>query len=51
MLKNIGRVSVTGNRYLILRILHRQSAINDSLAPKPTPKPSPNPTTNPNRNP
>jgi len=28
-------------------IAYRQSAINNSLAPKPTPKPNPNPTSNP----
>jgi len=37
-------------------IVHRQSAINNKLAPKPTPKPNPNgtltlPNPNPNRSP
>jgi len=27
-----------------LGIVHRKSAINNKLAPKPTPKPNPNPT-------
>jgi len=36
------REPVTGPRSL--GIVHRQSAINYKLAPKPTPKPNPNPT-------
>jgi len=36
------RVPATGT--LSPRIAYRQSAINNSLASKPTPKPSPNPT-------
>ena len=33
-------------------IMHRKSAFNNKLAPKPTPKPNPNPTlTHPNLNP
>jgi len=32
-------------------IAYRQSAINNSVASKPTPKPSPNPYHNPNPNP
>jgi len=37
-----GRVSCTGTRSR--GILHRQPAINNKLAPKPTPKPNSNPT-------
>jgi len=38
-----GCVSWTGNRTPISGIVHRQSAINNKLAPKPTTKPNPNP--------
>jgi len=39
------REQVTGPRSP--RIVHRQSAINNKLAPKPAPKPTPKPNPNP----
>ena len=43
----LGPVSWTGNRTPIPGIVHRQSAINNKLAPKPAPNPNPNPNPNP----
>jgi len=43
------RVPATSTRST--RIAHRQSAINNKLAPKPTPKPDPNPNPSPNPDP
>jgi len=44
-LKGVYPVPATGTRSP--RIANRQSAVNNSLAPKPTPKPNPSPNSNP----
>ena len=49
--KIIGRVSWTGNQTPIAGIVHRKSAINNKLAPKPAPKPTPKSYPNPNLTP